>query len=284
MPETIVATPISTITTNDVKVTTTPAPTPTPQAEPDLITKVTQFKRQEERKPEDTGGTFKEFDDIKDPLQRDLLIKREKERVADYTRKTQDLARQREDFNKQKQESESWTPERVKSLLNNQQFIQSAQQVTAYQNPTNSGLTDAEFSTLTEKEQQGLVQMKSQINELQASNYVALVTQKDVQLQSRYSDYDSAKINSAFQDLIKMNAIDIREHIYKGISHDEHVKAAYEMGKSEALNKNQERKDGMTTIGSETVNSSDVPKRNEGENPRSYLERILQFRSAQFKK
>ena len=262
--------------------TTTAMPTQTTQVEPagDILTRVS--KKKESPTPQDTAGTFKEFDDITDPIQREKLISREKERVADYTRKTQDLARQREEFDKFKRDSQNWTPERIQNeLLKNPQFLQAAQQVTSIQNPAGSGLTDEQFSALTPGEKSQLMEMNRQIGELRQQNLLSALNQKDALLQAKYGDYDALKINQGIQELARMNPVDIREQAYKALLHDEHVKAAYDLGRQEASTLNQTRVQAATNLGSSALPANEIPKREAKENDTAYFARLANRRLEQ---
>lgn len=248
-----------------------------------ILSRVTKKK---EQSPQDTSGTFKEFDDISDPVLRQKMIDREKSRIADYTRKTQEISRERERLENQLKDMENWTPEKVQNyLLKNPTFLQAAQQIAQQPgNPAGSGLTDEQFSALTPAEKSQLTQMSQQIGQLQQQNFLAAISQKDALLQAKYGDYDSLKINQGIQDLSRMNPIDIREHAYKALFHDDHVKSAYEEGKKYRDNLDKQRMQASTSSGSmSTLPASDVPKKEKGENDINYFARIAQRRIDQAK-
>lgn len=280
-----VADPVAPIIPAAPQVSQIPANDPAqPQAnvEPvgDILTRVSK-KKEEPKTPQDTAGTFKEFDDITDPVQKEKLIAREKERTADYTRKTQEVARQREELDKKLKESATWTPERIqKELLSNPQFLQAAQTVTSIQNPAGSGLTDEQFSALTTTEKNQLLEMNRQIGELRQQNFISALAQKDALLQTKYGDYDALKVNKGIQELSSMNPLDVREHAYKALYHDDHVKEAYELGKKEAIKLNEVRTQAATstTNGYRTLAASEVPKKEKNENDTTYFARLAQRR------
>lgn len=261
------------------------APTTTAPAEPaggDILTRVSQKKAPP--KPEDVAGTFKMFDDVADPVQRQKLIDREKERTADYTRKMQELSHQKQEFEKFQQESKNWSPERIqKELLNNPQFVQAAQQVATMQNPAGSGLTDEQFSALTPGEKNQLLKMNQEIGELRQQNFISAMTQRDSLLQSKYGDYEALKVNQAFNDLARMNPLDLKEHIYKSIYHDQHVKDAYEEGKKDKEVLNQTRVQASTTTGVNALASDKRPIRDKRDTDQSYFIKLADARIAERK-
>jgi hypothetical protein len=258
----------------------------TTEAEPagDILTRVTQ-KKEVPKTPEEIGGTFKMFDDVTDPVLKERLIAREKERTADYTRKTQELARQREEYERFKRDSQNWTPERIQQeLLNNPRFLQAAQRVPGVQNPAGSGVTDEQFSALTPEERNQLLQDRREVQLLKQQNFISTLNQKDALLQTKYGDYDILKVNQGLQDLARMSPIDVREHAYKAIFHDEHVKAAYEMGRQERKELTQTRTQAASMPGvGQALPASDIPTRNKGENDINYFTRLAQRRIDQAK-
>lgn len=257
----------------------TPESTQIAESTGDILTRVSR-KKEVPKTPQDVGGTFKEFDDIADPVMREKLINREKERVADYTRKTQDLARQREEYERFKSESQNWTPERIqRELLNNPQFLTAAQSVSAAQNPAGSGLTDEQFSALTPTEKNQLSDMNRQLGELRQQNFLSALNQKDALLQAKYGDYDALKINQGIQELSRMNPLDVREQAYKALFHDEHVRDAYEEGLKEGKGLTQQRIQAVSNSnGFNTTPASQVPKKEAKETDMAYFQRLAQRR------
>lgn len=278
MPETIVV--------PTAPVVTTPIAVVLP--EQDLITKVTQFKRVESPKPSegvDIGFDYKELESIKDPVAKEIAMKAYKSMQGGVTKKFQEAADIRKSAELKLQEMSKWTPERLQQELKNPEFLEVAKQMAnAVENPHNSGLTNDEYSTLTETEKAEMSSLKNKINLLEQSNMAAVTAQQDVQLSSRYADYNPAQINSIMNDMYsgKINAT--REHIYKAFFHDDHVKAAYEMGKQESGKLNQEKFGAISLNGFQATNANDVPVKNKGERDQEYFVRLAQNRLAQSKK
>ncbi len=253
----------------------------------DLITKVSEFKKSQ-TKPvvqnnENSFFDYKEIDKITDPIAKKFAEDAYKSMQSGFTKKTQEIAEQKRNFDQKMQEMQNWSTERIQRELNNPQFVQAAQAYAQVNNPQNSGLTDEQFSALTPQEKAEISGLKSQINALQQTNYQATVAQRDNQLQSRYPDYNPTQIDATIRDLAQMNPLDIREHVYKSLKHDEDVAAAYELGKSERDALNQTKINAITPNGNYTATSDGVPTREKGDTDQAYFQRIANFRLAQFK-
>ena len=247
--------------------------------EPDLITKVAQFKKETSSVSTDTA--HKEFDDIKDPVAKEIAIKRDKERQADYVRKTQDLAQQRKDLEAKVTEINTWSPERIqKELLTNPTFLSSAQMVSS------TSVKDDTFLTDEEKENRSkIANMEGELQRLKANNYQALIIQQDATLQSRYGeDYKPSDIDSTIEKMSKMQPHLLREYVYKAINYEEGLKKAYELGKNESKQINNDKINAFSVSGNQVRSGENTPVREKGESDQSFLTRIMQNRLAQFKK
>ena len=185
--------------------------------------------------------------------------------------------------------SQNWTPERIQQeLLNNPQFLQAAQQIAPSQNPPNSGLSDQEFSALTEGEKKELASLKSEISQLKQGNVQAVInsqiTQRDSQLQTKYSDYNPVEINQAMQQLANMSVADVREFVYKAIRHDDHVLNGYDEAKREVQSLNKERVGAIGLSGIDANTNDSPPTKLKGESDTAYFVRLAQNRLAQSRK
>lgn len=254
----------------------------------DLTTKVSEFKKSQiAAKPASTNNEsffdYKEIEKITDPVARKFAEDAYKSMQSGFTKKTQEIAEKSRSFEQKMSEMQTWTPERIQKELNNPQFVQAAQQYAQVNNPQNSGLTDEQFSALTPQEKAEISGLKSQINALQQTNFEATVAQRDSQLQSRYPDYNPTQIDATIRNLAQMNPLDIREHVYKSLKHDEDVAAAYELGKSERMELNQNKVNAITSSGNSVATSDGVPVREKGDTDQMYFMKMANFRLAQFK-
>ena len=262
---------------------TAPAQIQLPPNEPDLLTKVTQYKSVEPQTPApdnqvDIGFDYKEIESIADPKAKEIAIKAYKSMQSGATKKYQEIAQIRKDLEVKLQNETNWTPERIQKELNNPQFIQAAQKVAeTMQNPQNSGLTNEEFSALSDREKAEIVMLKNEVNSLKQANNHAFISQHDAQLKSKYSDYDAKVIDDTLAKLATAQPHELREWIYKAVLHDTHVKNAYEMAKQEKLQLNQERVNGLSPTGL-NANTNDAFVREKNESPQQFLQRIMQGR------
>lgn len=273
-------------TVDTVKVAATP--------EPDLMTRVTQFSKTQ-NKPQDNiqnAPEQPEFESIQDPVAKEAA-KQAVERMrrgmqSEYTRKLEDL-------NKNVPERmQNWSPERIqRELLNDPQFLQAAQQIAqgSNANPVNSGLTEEQYSALTDSEKQKLASipmLQNEINTLKQNNAQSAIRSQiaatDAQLQTKYTDYNPVQINEAIEKLGSLSMADIREWVYKAQFHDDHVKSSYEMAKQEKLGLIQEKINAITPSGTNTVNNDGVPTKNAKETDQAFFVRLGQFRLEQSRK
>jgi len=265
--------------------------TPAPVVEMDLISKVAEFRKSQPVTPPpqtqtDSAFNYNEIENIKDPIAKEIAIKAYKSLQGDYTRKTQELAEQRKSLESKMQEKTGWTAQRIQQeLLNNPEFLQAAQEIAQVQNPVNSGLTDEQFSALTDSEKAQLNSLKSEINQLKQTNanasFMAAVAQEDARLQARYSDYDPTQVNQAMEELSRMTPIAVREIAYKVKNHDRLMKEVYEMGKAEGRGLNQDKLNAFSPNGSNMTSSDDVPTKQAGETDQAFFLKLAQHRLAQ---
>lgn len=259
----------------------------TPIVEKDLVTRVSEFKKsQTATKPQDNQNSFfdyKEIEKITDPTARKFAEDAYKSMQSGFTKKTQEIADLKRKTEQQLQEMQNWTPERIQQYcLNNPSFLSSAQ-IIDNQNVQKGTTTESEFSALTESEKARIDALNSKITTLEQSNFQASVAQRDSQLQMRYPDYNPSQIDSTIKNLASMNPLDIREHVYKSIKHDEDVAAAFELGKKETMGLNQQKINAITQTGNSVTTSNNLPIREKSDTDQTYFMKLAQFRLAEFK-
>lgn len=264
-----------------------PVETPVLPEEQDLATKVSQFRKQTPVKQDNPDFfDYKQIEAITDPVAKDVAMKAYKSMQAGLTQKTQAIAEERRKLEAKLQESTNWSPERIqKELLNNPQFLQAAQQIAGNtpQNPQNSGLTNEEFSALTDREKAEMLSLKNEVNVLKQNNFQARMQQEDAILQTKYADYDPNEVNNLWNDLSTGRIQATREHLYKVANYERAMQAAYEMGKNDVSKLNQERASGASMQGTVTANSDGLPVREKTDNDQSFFVKLARFRLAQSK-
>jgi hypothetical protein len=252
----------------------------------DLVSRVAEFKKSQVVKPTTTStdGIIldqKMIDAITDPVLKEAALNLHKSVQSDYTRKTQAVAESRKTVEAQLESMQNWTPERIQQYcLNNPSFVTAAQKIAG--NQSVSTPTD-EYSAMTPQEKARIDALMSKVSTLEQSNFQATVAQRDTQLQTRYPDYNPIQIDETIKNLAQMNPLDIREHVYKSLKHDEDVAAAYELGRSEKESLNQTKINAITSSGNTVTNSDGLPTREKGDTDQMYFMKLANFRLAQFK-
>lgn len=281
------------VKSGEVKITSqeaTPISTTTEKkSELDLITRVSQFKK-EEPTTETTTGTTTETKDTFGLTQEDfekvntdpVLSKFYKSMQADYTRKTQAAANDKKEAEKIKQESEklktefsNWSPERIQQLLNDQNFVSAAQVVMKQQAPSNFEGTQDEWSTLSEVDKAKFQNLEREVSILKQQNYQAHKQQEDETLKNKYANYNPQAIDVLTADLLQGKVNATREYLYKAMYHDDNVKNAYELGLQDGKNGIKEKVSSSAMEGTVAVSSKEPLKKEEGESDRNYFKRIF---------
>jgi hypothetical protein len=251
-----------------------------------LIDKVSQFKKTQASTKAPSTNTensffdYKEIEKITDPVAKKFAEDAYKSMQSGFTKKTQEIAEYKRSYEQKMAEIDNWSPERIQRELNNPKFVQAAQAVAGNQN--DPSITD-EYSAMTPQEKARIDALMSKVTTLEQSNFQATVAQRDSQLQTRYPDYNPVQIDATIRDLAQMNPLDIREHVYKSLKHDEDVAAAYELGRSEAKELNQTKVNAITPNGNYASTSDGLPAREKGDNDQAYFQKLANFRLSQFK-
>lgn len=224
---------------------------------------------------------------ITDPKARKLVEDAYKSMQADYTRKTQDLASERKEMvslKAQLEQSGQYTPERIQQLLNDSSFVQAAQEYQARMTKPSQAngageLSEEELSYLP-PEQQKLYQQQKQMQVTLANLQGELNQQKlqkeDVQLQSRYKNYDPKSVDDIYNGMMTGKIQATREHLWKVQDYDSAVHRAYELGKQDAKGITQDRVNGSTMsngMNAATI-QSDAPVKIKGEGFQDYWRRL----------
>jgi hypothetical protein len=280
--EPVVQTPVITAPTQASEpVVTTP--------EPDLLTKVSQFKLPEVQEKIENPPDQPEFANITDPVAKkaaaEAVERMRRGLQSSYDKKLQDaqaLVNQ----------SKSWTPQRIQQeLLTNPEFLSAAQMIQGQQAPQERQLTQEEYSALTESEKNQLAavpQLKNELlqmrNQAQHEQLMVSINQKDLTLRQKYGDdYNPQLVNEAAQRFGKLTPADAREYIFLADNALKMIQKAHELGKLEGQGKLQTKINTITPQGS-TVTANDVlPVRQKGQSDQAYFVQLAQFRLAQSK-
>jgi hypothetical protein len=285
MAETAVVEPV--VTAPVTTVVETPVVNPPATPEPDLLTRVSQFKSTVVQDKIENPPDQPEFAAITDPVAKkaaaEAVERMRRGLQSDYTKKLEDAQRL-------VNQSKSWTPQRIQQeLLTNPEFVVAAQMINGQQ-AAQPELTQEQYSALTDAEKAKLAtvtKLETELNNMKqqtANDQIrTAITQKDLTLRGKFSDFDSKAIDQACVELGKLNLADVREYVYKATNFENSVKNAYEMGKLEGQGKLQTKINVITPQGTTVTNNEGVPTKQAGENDKSFFVRLGQFRLNQFK-
>lgn len=222
---------------------------------------------------------------VTDPAIKEQLIKKSKSLEKGFNNKFQQIADLRKQLENTVSQSQQWTPEKVKSLLQDPMFVQSAQSIAGSTPP--DGMTEEEYSQLTDGEKAKLAklpQIEQELSLLRNERFIAQKNEQDTRLKEKYQNYNPQAIDSLTSDLIQGKIQATREDLWKVRDYDDAVVRAYKMGLSDKNNKNQERMNASVTpsnIG--VVPNSDTPKQNSNQSSKQYFVELGKRRLAESK-
>lgn len=224
--------------------------------EPELVTRVSQVKTEEVKKTEPTEikepeFDFKEIENIKDPEAKVWAEKAYKSFQKGFNQKFQEIAEIRKTLEQKQQVTSmtSWTPERLQQEINKPDFVQAAQQVIKIQNPSNSGLTDDEWSTLSETEKRKLENMERELQTVKQQLMFTEIRKEDESLKQKYTNYNPNAVDILTADILANRIKATREHLWKAMDYDEAIQRAYELGKQDKKVENEEKITSMSPEG-----------------------------------
>lgn len=246
----------------------------------DLLSRVASFKPSEAqpvKQESDSVFDIKEIDKISDPKAREIAEKAYKSLQSGFTKKFQELAEIRKQFESKQSESSNWTPEKVQNLLNDPAFVQSAQAVAGI-NPAakQGGLADNEWSALSDTEKARINEMQTQLRNLQQMNLQSIRAQEDAQLKSKYANYNAQAVDIITNDLLQGKVNATREHLHKVLDYDDAVRRAYELGRQDSKAKNEEKVNSMSfSAGNGVQTNSNGIAPEKGESDSSFWKKII---------
>lgn len=205
----------------------------------DLMSRVTSFmETNEPSEPVDNDVQFdpKIKDEIDDPRVREYLDAKEKSLESGWTKKFQEVAELRKAL--EGKTNEKWTPERIQSLMNDQDFLQAAQSVVQTESP--DGVSDEEWSALSDAEKKHIQTLEKKVSFLEQQTQQKERSQLHEKLQSKYKNYDPVQMDTITSEILANKQQITLEDVYKAKHHDENMKNAYELGRKDALSGNEE--------------------------------------------
>lgn len=247
------------------------------QETPDLLTRVSQVKT--EVKQEDTEGKFNindldaQIEKLPDPALKEQMVGLKKSLLRGENQKYQEIANLRKQYETKLAETQTWTPERLQAEINKPDFVQAAQSVLQTRNPNDNGLTDSQWSTLSDVEKAELNQLKQKIVSLEKNSWEAVKSQQDAQLKNKFANYDPSVVDNVANDLVQGKIQATREALWKVVDYENAVKRAYELGLMDKNTQNQEKVNGMTFEGGRNIASPSGVEKLKGETNQQFMAR-----------
>ena len=144
------------------------------------------------------------------------------------------------------------------SLLNNPDFVMSAQAVAQNQAPKNSGMSDQEWSALSDTDKAKFHNLEQRQANMEQLLLNERKSKEDEVLKAKYPNYAPDIVDTTISNLVtgKVNAS--REDIWKVLNHDDNVRKAYELGKQDAsldigMKRGASSPEGFNTTAQETI-------------------------------
>jgi hypothetical protein len=254
---------------------TKPEPTWEAPKTDDLLTRVSEFaKNNEEQATQEVEVKgefdFKEIEAIQDPTAKEIAMKAYKSMQSHFTKGYQDISALRKEMEQARESGNTWTPERVQKLVEDPTFVQAAQQVASQ-----PAMSQEEYSALSDAEKAKIKGMESELQALKQQTLNANKQQQDAALQQKYPNYNPQAIDTLTAELLEGKRQATREDLYKVHSFEKSIQNAYEMGMKDAREGNVERINSMSTPATTTIaTESNTPlERGENETNKAYAKR-----------
>ena len=253
------------------------APTPEVKTE-DLVARVSQVKppevaRQEIDEKFNINDLDAQIEKLPDPALKEQVLGLKKSLLKGENQKYQEIANLRKQYEQELAKTNTWTPDKVQGLLQNQDFVKAAQSIVG--NPQES------TSMLSEQERTLIEQNNQKVNMLMQQNERLMQVQQDSQLKQRYANYDAQVVDQTFNDMLQGRVQATREHLWKVIDYENAVKRAYDLGLQDRNIQNQERVKGMTTMTGTNMPQPSGVERQKGETTQAFLLRSYQKHAQQ---
>ena len=252
------------------KVETPPVP-----PEEDLVSRASKVKLEAMKPLDEDRFDVKDIEKITDPVAKKYAETAYKSFQRGFNQKFQEIAELRKSLEAQKEQSTTWTPDRVKQLTEDPKFVEAAKVVMASQAPTGSGLTDAEYSALSASEKQQLNSMQSELQQLRLQSIQQGLKQQDEHISKKYANYDAKAVDIITNELLTGKVQATREDLWKVYDYENAVKRAYELGRTDAVPGIAERTSASAYDGLQITRPSQAESPKEGESNTKAWGRIV---------
>jgi hypothetical protein len=248
---------------------------PVKPAEQDLVTRVSQVRTEQEVKQElDEKFNINDLDShiekIPDQALKEQVLGLKKSLLKGENQKYQEIANLRKQYEGELSKVSTWTPERLQNELKRPDFVQAAQSI------MNQPQGQDNTSMLSDNERRMIEQNNNQINQIMRQNQELLKSQQDTQLRQRYANYKPEVVDKTWEELATGKVQAGREHLWKVIDYDNAVQRAYELGRQDKNQQNQERVSGMTFDTGRNITQPSSLDRQKGESTQQFMQRSYQ--------
>jgi len=251
----------------------TPEPAPEPATD-DLVARASQVKIESIQDDKyDVRELDAAIDSIKDEQVKIQMQKMRKSYERGWNNKFQTLAEQRKQIESQIQQERNWTPERVKELAKDPEFIAAAQRV--------ANTSEDNYSTLTEPEKREIREAKELANAALQQNATLLKSQQDATLKARYANYSPEAVDSVQQQFLSGRRPATREDLWKVVDYEPAIQRAYRLGQQDRQLNLAEKATSVSPLGIAAQASDGSLPRQEGESNHNWFVRNMLHRAKQ---
>ena len=171
------------------------------------------------------------LDDIKDPQARSFVERRVKELESGINRKFEEIAAKRKELEAQLQEaSKPWNKDRLKSLLRDQNFLASVQELQTEVAPSEFGGSQEQWSNLSPEEKREFENMRRENMSTRRQVQQLLQAQEDEKLKEKYPNYDPVVVDRLQEGLISGTVQATRDDLWKVANYEKDIERAYQLG------------------------------------------------------
>jgi hypothetical protein len=263
--------------------TSTQAQEATASVKEDLVTRASKVKLEDASvaKIDEPKFDLNDIEKITDPQAKEQALRAYKSFQRGFNEKYQELAEIRKSLESAKQQVTAWTPDRIKQEMNKPDFIQASQAVLQEQNPPNSGMADAEWSSLTASEKKQWQAMQSELTSLKQQQAQTQILHnfklQDEQLKTKYANYDPNAVDLITSELLAGKRQATREDLFRSLDYENAVKRAYELGKQDGGVEKTEKTNASAYDGLTTGKlATDIPQPEKNEGVTSYFRRLVE--------
>ena len=238
-----------------------------PVAEPDLMSRVNAAVSSSTTLPSDgeaQGNEPKDFiERIKSATSVEAAIQAaldaNKSWESGYGKKFQKLSEKEKEMQQQMQEASRITPEKLKSLLNEPEFVKAVGEVLAEEGLAENG--DTQWDSMDPEAKKAIFEVQKKTRMLEDQLQARTLQETHQGLKTKYADYDPNQINSFLQEIQTGKRRVGMEEVYKIQAFDsfeKKIEAAFKLGQEEG-NKKLSTKFNMSSLPSTPSSASNVP-------------------------